>query len=724
MSASAAAAKPLRLVLVGDSTVTERSGWGLGFKRFVGDGLVSTNLAVGGRSTLSYRFEGRWDNALALKADYYLIQFGHNNQPGKPGRSTDMPTFVADMERYVDEVRAIGAQPILVTPLVRRRWSKTDPTRIDSDLIPYAEAVRKIAAKKRVPVLELHDRALALCEKLGREGCLAFSPRKVADGTESVDNTHLTADGSLPFAEIVADELRRAVPELAAYLRAEPLPVSAVQVRMAAPWGTEAIAPIKAPFAIAELERPLFPDRTFDIRDHGAVEGGEVKNTAAIAAAIDVCAAAGGGRVLIPAGRWLTGPIHLRSDIELHLAEGAVLVFSDGFEDYLPPVLVRVGGIELYNYSPLIYARGCSNLAITGSGRLDGNAAAWWDWKKGETSKGFEMGAAGVPVEQRVFGTREARIRPSFVSFVGCDRILLEGFTIGSGPNWTIHPVYCDEIIIRRVHVLTDGPNNDGIDPDSCRHMLIEHCVFDTGDDCVVLKSGYNEDGWRVNRPTENVVMRWCTSKRGHGGLVIGSEMSGDVRNVYMHDCYFEGTDRAVRIKSKRGRGGIVENVLAENLRVKDLEHEVVILNMDYGSDRQPLSNERAPLFRNVTVRNVVGEGAKAAVRIAGLPDSLIQNIRFENFDVAADSGVIAKNAQGLVFENVSVRPKEGPVYDLTDVREVAIRGGAIAAGTDTYLSVAGAQSAAITVENNDLSAVTRPVESAPEVPAEAVMVR
>src|SRR5262245_5044993 len=300
-------------------------------------------------------------------------------------------------------------------------------------------------------------------------------------------------------------------------------------------------APIDATAEMSAILRrivpPQFPDRQFDITRYGAIGDGQTNCTAAFREAIAQCHKAGGGTVIVPAGTFLTGPIHLKSNVELRLAKDAEVKFSDRFEDYLPPVFVRVGGVELYNYSPLIYARDCQNIAITGPGRLNGNAKAWWDWSRRETKEFFEQGARGVPVEQRVFGTTAAAIRPSFVSFVNCRNVLFEGFTIGSGPNWTIHPVYCENVIVRRVQVNTDGPNNDGIDPDSCRDVLIEHCTFSTGDDCVVLKSGYNEDGWRVGRPTENVIMRYCTSRRGHGGLVIGSEMSGGVRNVYMHDC-------------------------------------------------------------------------------------------------------------------------------------------------------------------------------------------
>lgn len=427
----------------------------------------------------------------------------------------------------------------------------------------------------------------------------------------------------------------------------------------------EPIAPIRAPFPMPQLTRPEFPARVVSIAEHGAVAGGTVKNTEAFARAIAACADAGGGRVLVPAGRWLTGPIHLRSNIDLHLAEGAVLVFSDKFDDYLPVVRVRVGGVELYNYSPFIYARDCRNVAITGRGKLDGNSKAWWDWKTKETKEIFQLEPKRVPVEKRIFGTEAAAIRPSFVVFFNCTNVLMEGFTIGGGPNWTIHPIFSENIIIRRVHVLTEGPNNDGIDPDSCRNVLIEHCVFDTGDDCVVLKSGYNEDGWRVARPTENVVMRWCTSRRGHGGLVVGSEMSGDVRNVYMHDCEFEGTDRAVRIKSRGDRGGVVENVWAENLRVKNLKYDVVILNMDYTADRNALATAKPPTFRNIHVKNVTGAGAPVAIRLTGLENSPLENLTFEDMTLETAEGVIASHVKSATFKNVKITPAKGEVFQL-----------------------------------------------------------
>jgi pectinesterase len=227
-AAAADSARRVRIVLAGDSTVNDGSGWGTGFKQFLTDRAECINTAANGRSSKSFRDEGRWTNALALKADYYLIQFGHNNEAGHPGRSTDMATYVSNMLSYVDEARAIGAQPILVTPLTRRQWDKTQPGKIKSTLTPYAEEMKKIAAEKKIPLVDLHARSIALCEKLGREGCLPFSAMKTTDGTNAVDNTHLNASGSVLFARLVAEELRRAVPALTPCLRDEPCATNAV----------------------------------------------------------------------------------------------------------------------------------------------------------------------------------------------------------------------------------------------------------------------------------------------------------------------------------------------------------------------------------------------------------------------------------------------------------------------------------------------------------------
>jgi polygalacturonase len=333
------------------------------------------------------------------------------------------------------------------------------------------------------------------------------------------------------------------------------------------------------------------------------------------------------------------------------------------------------------------------------------------------------MGATGIPVKERIFGTEKDAIRPNFVCFFNCRNVLLEGFTIGGGPNWTIHPVYCENVIIRRLNVITDGPNNDGIDPDSCRNVLIEHCFFDTGDDCVVLKSGYNEDGWRVGKPTENVVMRHCKGKKGHGGFVIGSEMSGDVRNVYMHDCQFEGTDRAIRIKSKRGRGGIVENIWVRDVEAKDLRREVIILNMVYGSDTRKAANEKAPVFRNIFIRDITAKGVPTAVLIRALGDSMVENIRLNNINIKSEKGVICSNIKNVLFDEVLVKPDQGPVFDITNGNDVTIKNSIAHRGCEVFLKVSGKDSKDIKILDSNLSNAITALEIGSDVPEGVVSV-
>jgi hypothetical protein len=458
------------------------------------------------------------------------------------------------------------------------------------------------------------------------------------------------------------------------------------------------------PDILKSIVAPQFPARKFVVTDFGAEAGGKIKCTEAFRDAIAACERAGGGRVEVPRGQFLTGPIHLKSNVELHLAAGSEIIFSDVIEDYLPPVFVRVGGIEVFNYSPLVYARDCKNIAVTGPGKLNGNAKAWWAWKGSETKEHFNVGAAGTPVESRVFAERKWRIRPSFLSFVDCENVLLEDFTIGSGPNWTIHPIYCENVTIRGVTVRTDGPNNDGIDPDSCRNMLIEECVFDTGDDCIVLKSGYNQDGWRVAKPTENVIVRNCRCSRGHGGLVIGSEMSGGVRNVFMEDCQFEGTDRAIRIKSRADRGGVVEHVFARNVDCKQLEYEVILLTMDYTADPSAVTTPAPPVFRNMLFENIRCQGVPVAIQIQGMQDSRIRDIEFRDMEIAADKGVVASHVERLKFENVRVVPKKAPVYNLTDAIDVSIAGATPQPKVSPFMVLSGESSSGVVVHSDGAS--------------------
>jgi polygalacturonase len=387
-----------------------------------------------------------------------------------------------------------------------------------------------------------------------------------------------------------------------------------------------------------------------------AANASDEMSAPAFARAIEDLHKLGGGRLVVPRGIWTTGPIHLKSGIELHLEEGAEIRFSTRYADYLPVVFQQRGGVRCYNYSPPIYARDCEDVAVTGKGTLNGQGQAWWPWKKKQPgmTRLMEMGRARTPVEQRVFGTEEDGVRPDFIQFINCKRVLLEGITVKDGPSWNIHPVWCEDLTIRGVSVSAHGPNNDGIDPDGCRRVLIEDCTVDVGDDAICLKSGRDQEGWDAARPCEEVLIRNCRVLAGHGAVVFGSEMSAGIRHVYAHDITASGTDRGIRFKTRRGRGGTVENVRIENMRMERIRNEAVVFDMQYGDGslgeknepQQPLSST-TPTLRNIVIRNVFCEGAKQSIRIAGLPENPITGLVLEAVRIEATKPGSIEHAEG-----------------------------------------------------------------------------
>jgi polygalacturonase len=477
----------------------------------------------------------------------------------------------------------------------------------------------------------------------------------------------------------------------------------------------EVIQPIQAPFAMPALERPRFPSGVYDVRAFGAVGDGITKNTDAFRMTIAAAVAKGGGHVYVPAGRWVTGPIHLASNVNLHVAENAEILFSQDFKDYLPVVFSRWEGLELMNYSPLVYAKDCENVAVTGKGKLDGRGQVWWPWKKTQKDAAkrlYDMASAGTPPEKRIFGT-EGDLRPSFIQTVGCKNVLIEGITITSGPMWTIHPVYSENVVVRRVTVQTDGPNNDGCNPDSSKNVLVEDSFFSTGDDCVVIKAGLNEDGWRVGRPSENIVVRRLRGERGHGGVVIGSEMSGGVKNVFVDDCEFIGTDRGLRIKSMRGRGGVIENIFYQNVRHVDLRLFDVEMTTFYASSTLVPLTQKPPLIRNVQVKNVTGNGGKTAAEIVGLPELAIQDVSFENVTISSENGVRCTDCENIRFTNTKVTPKTGRAFRLENARQVTIDRSCAGAASDC-VELSGERTAEIRVDGAALAGKGPPKSKAP----------
>lgn len=436
----------------------------------------------------------------------------------------------------------------------------------------------------------------------------------------------------------------------------------------AAPAGWEAL-----PNILASIELPTFPDREFSIVDHGAVSGGETDCKPAIDAAIAACAQAGGGRVVVPAGEWrVDGPIHLRSNVNLHVSRGATLQFSADPQHYLPAVFTRFEGTELLNYSPLVYALDQENIALTGEGTLDGQAgpSAWWPWKGkwgGEVDHGWrqgdpdqtaavkrlgELSDAGTPPTERQFGDG-ARLRPSSVQPYRCRRVLIEGVTIVNAPMWILNPVLCESVTIRGVTVNSHGPNNDGCNPESCRGVLIEKCMFDTGDDCIAIKSGRNADGRRLSRPSENIVIRHCTMRDGHGGVTLGSEMSGGIRNVFVEECEMSSPrlERAIRLKSNSLRGGFLENLFVRNIRVGEVSDAVIHVDLRYFGE----TGEYPPVVRNLHLDQITSQKSKRPLFLLGTAESPIQNVVISNSEFAkAAKPSVLEHVESLRLENVT----------------------------------------------------------------------
>jgi unsaturated rhamnogalacturonyl hydrolase len=392
------------------------------------------------------------------------------------------------------------------------------------------------------------------------------------------------------------------------------------------------------PAILARIKAPQFPTRDFPITDYGAAAGG-AECTAAIAKAIAVCHAAGGGRVVVPAGVFRTAAIHLKSNVNLHLSEGATLEFLTDSTKY-PNVFTRWEGVECMNHSPLIYAFEQENIAITGRGTLDGGAGwdTWWAWndkrtgavkQKAARDRLNKMGEEGVPVAQREFG-EGSFLRPNFIQPYRCKNVLIEGVTIIRSPMWEIHPALSTNVTVRGVKINSHGPNNDGCDPESSRDVLIEDCVFDTGDDCIAIKSGRNNDGRRLAAPAENLIIRNCSMKDGHGGVVIGSEISGDCRNVFVENCTMDSPnlDRALRFKSNAQRGGVIENIFMRNVEIGRVSEAVLTIDLMYEEGPR---GPHHPIVRNVSLENVTSRASPRVMWIAGFPAATIDNIRLAN---------------------------------------------------------------------------------------------
>jgi polygalacturonase len=428
----------------------------------------------------------------------------------------------------------------------------------------------------------------------------------------------------------------------------------------------------RLPEILARIQPPAFPARDFLITEFGAVADGMTDASGALKAAIEACHKAGGGRVVVSPGDFLTGPVRLLSNVNLHLAAGATLRFTTDPAAYLPVVFTRWEGVELMNYSPLVYAFGQHDVAVTGSGTLDGqaDAAHWWPWKaskgpesqKPDRDRLFRQAADGVAPEQRIYGAGHF-LRPPFLQTYRCTNVLIEGVTIRDSPFWVIHPVLCSNVTVRSVSVVSLGPNSDGCDPESSTDVLIEDVLFDTGDDCIAIKSGRNADGRRLAAPSERIVIRNCRMRAGHGGVTIGSEMTGGVRDVFAERNTMSSPDleRGLRIKTNLARGGVVENIFMRDTEIGEVGSAVDV-EMVYQQATDDVSTPFVPVVRNIVVERLTVARAATALSVVGLEASPVSGL------VIRDSvfrnvvrGTRLVWAGRVVLDNVTIEPAPAP---------------------------------------------------------------
>ncbi|MFD2162144.1 glycoside hydrolase family 28 protein [Paradesertivirga mongoliensis] len=417
-----------------------------------------------------------------------------------------------------------------------------------------------------------------------------------------------------------------------------------------------------------QIKAPKFADRDFLITSYGAVGDGKTKNTEAFKKAIEACSKAGGGRVVVPTGTYLTGAIYLESNVNLHMVDSAKILFSRDYKDY-PIVFTRWEGMEVMNYSAFIYAYGEENIAITGNGVLDGNAdnENWWNWN-GAPRYGWKAGMGNQRIardslhklmyaetdpKKRVFGDG-FYLRPNFIQQYNCKNVLMSDFKLINSPMWCLNPVLCENVIVERVKVISSGPNNDGCDPESCKNVLIKDCYFDTGDDCIAIKSGRDQDGRRIGRPAENHIIEGCEMKEGHGGVVIGSEIAGGARNIYALNNTMDSPelDRVLRIKTSSSRGGIIENVFMKDTKVGTYKEAAVKFNMFYEKPGNFI-----PTIRNIWVENMtVEKGGKYGLMSAAYKSSPVQNVKMININIkGVEVPMKVDYIEGLDFQNVRI---------------------------------------------------------------------
>ena len=486
------------------------------------------------------------------------------------------------------------------------------------------------------------------------------------------------------------------------------------------------------PFEMEQVMRPIIPDHEVDIRDFGGIGDGISLNSEAFAKAIDALSEAGGGRLVVPTGVWLSGPITLRDNIDLHIKPDAILLFSSD-RDLYPIVETVFEGLDTKRCISPINAVGAKNIAITGGGTIDGNGDSWRQvkkskiapsqWKELLKSGGFtnEKGDVWYPDSSSFYGavvsdafnvpqglTTEEQwnqvktyLRPVMISLMNCENVLLEDCLFQNSPCWNIHPLMCRKVIIDNITVRNPwySQNGDGLDVDSCEDVLVINSSFDVGDDAICIKSGKDEDGRRRARPCRNLIVDNCIVFHGHGGFVVGSEMSGGVENIKVSDCRFLGTDVGLRFKSCRGRGGVVKNIHIEDIVMMNIPTEPLLFDLHYGGKSaveaaaegsSPFdvefveADETTPQFRDIYIKDVICSGAARAMYFNGIPEKNIENIVVENCEIVSVKGADLRYSTGVILKDVKITQAEGEGFSLANCNNVMIEGCEDAAGKES----------------------------------------
>lgn len=482
---------------------------------------------------------------------------------------------------------------------------------------------------------------------------------------------------------------------------------------------------------LPEVKRTSFKKDSFNIVKYGAISNGTVLNTESITKAIKACNANGGGVVVVPFGIWLTGPLELKSNVNLYVQKGAMLLFTDDKTKYEIVAGSYEGRSSARNQSP-IWAKHAENIAITGGGVIDGNGDIWRGLTKSAVTESFwnaRVKSGGVlstdrkrwyPSEQFKVASETKRsmllepgkplsdyadmkdfLRPNLLVLTQCKRILLEGVTFQNSGAWNLHPLMSEDLIIRDVTVKNPdySHNGDGLDIESCKNFIVEDCVFDVGDDAICIKSGKDEEGRQRGMPTQNGIIRNNLVYKGHGGVVVGSEMSGGTKNIFIENCLFVGTDKGLRFKSARGRGGLVEKIYARNIQMRNIEQEAIFFDMHYAvtfatdgvRKVDTTFGEGTPVFRDMEFENIVCDGAKKGIFVRGLPEAAIQNIRIKNTTLITDIGAELILADGIVLDNVKFESKQkDPVVLVNNSNNIEINKAVYPKDTKLFLKVLG----------------------------------